>query len=485
MKDWTSKAVELINNSLFPIPQEMNELDWKEDLSAKTDKLAQHLSAFANTPGGGYIVFGIADNGEVIGVDPSRVKICIERLANISRDSLEPTVKIDHAVELYNNHSILIISVYESSIKPVHLKNKSIEDCFIRSGGTTRKASRHEIGSLLLNSKSQRWEELHASKLLTAKNVLELLDFKSFFKLRNQPIPSATEEIMDWMEKEKMLKRIENAGYYITNFGAISAAEDLNEFDDLSRKTIRLIKYKGTNKFTTEKEFPGKKGYAIGLEGLIQFLKALLPQSEIIKNALRSEVSIYPEIALRELIVNALIHQDFTIQGKGPMIEVFDDRIEISNPGKLLPSKKIDRLIGTHPESRNEILAKSFRICNLCEERGTGLVKTIISLELYGLPPLHFDEGENYFKVILYSPKKFKNMSVNERIEACYQHSIIKYISGKSLTNSSLRERFKMNEKQRPMISKLIKETLAKGKIKLKDPESKSVKYAEYIPYWA
>jgi len=78
----------------------------------------------------------------------------------------------------------------------------------------------------------------------------------------------------------------------------------------------------------TEKEFPGSKGYAIGFEGLIEFTKALLPGSEIIKNALRTETTVYPEIAIRELVANALIHQDFSIRGSVPMIEIFADRIE-------------------------------------------------------------------------------------------------------------------------------------------------------------
>lgn len=213
-------------------------------------------------------------------------------------------------------------------------------------------------------------------------------------------------------------------------------------------------------------------------------MEALLPSSEIIKNALREETSVYPEIALREIVANALIHQDFTIRGSCPMIEIFDDRIEISNPGKLLPSKKIDRLIRTTPESRNEILASVFRRYNICEERGSGFEKAVVAIELYGLPPLKFQETENSFRVVMYSPKKFAEMTPTERIEACYQHAIIKYYSSGGMTNASLRERFRMHEKQRPQVSLVIKEALQVGKIKPKDPNNASTKFAEYIPYW-
>jgi predicted HTH transcriptional regulator len=289
---------------------------------------------------------------------------------------------------------------------------------------------------------------------------------------------------MRWLADEKFIQS-DNEGYYITNFGAIAAARSLKEFEGLERKSIRVIRYEGLNKVQTIDEVVGQKGYASGFEGLIAHLKRVLPHSEVIEKALRREVSLYPEIALRELIANALIHQDFTIPGTGPMIEIFDNRIEFSNPGTLLPSKKLDRLIGTTPESRNEILASAFRRFRICEERGTGFLKVVTSTELYGLPPVAFEQGENYFKVTLFKPRKFKEMSQTERIEACYQHAVLKYFSSSAMTNTSLRERLKMHEKQRTQVSNLIHDALEAGRIKRKDPTSASSKFAEYIPYWA
>jgi predicted HTH transcriptional regulator len=286
------------------------------------------------------------------------------------------------------------------------------------------------------------------------------------------------------MEDEKMIQDIDGNGYYILNFGALACAYDLQLFDGLARKAVRVIKYDGLTKQKTEKEHVGQKGYAIGYDELISYIDALLPSSEIIKNALRTEATIYPEIAIRELCANALIHQDLSIQGVSPMIEIFDDRIEISNPGKLLPSKRIDRLIRTTPESRNEILAAAFRRYRICEERGSGFEKAVSAIELYGLPPLKFEELENAFRVTIYSPKDFSKLTLSERIEACYQHCVIKYYAGGGMTNASLRERFKMSERQRPQISLVIKEALSQNKIKPRDPDNISSKYAQYIPIW-
>ncbi len=214
-------------------------------------------------------------------------------------------------------------------------------------------------------------------------------------------------------------------------------------------------------------------------------IKRILPHSEVIREALRAEVTVYPEIALRELIANALIHQDFTIAGAGPMIEVFDDRIEFTNPGGLLPGKTVDRLIGATPESRNEVFAAAFRRYRICEERGTGFQKVVTAVELFGLPPVAFVQAEKAFKVILYAPRKFADMSQTDRIEACYQHAVLKYLSSGAMTNTSLRERLKMHDKQRTQVSNLIRDAVGAGRIKRKDPNSPSSKFAEYIPYWA
>ena len=116
--------------------------------------------------------------------------------------------------------------------------------------------------------------------------------------------------------------------------------------------------------------------------------------------------------------------------------------------------------------------------------RGSGFEKAVVAIELFGLPPLKFEETENSFRVIMYSPKKFSEMTPTERMDACYQHAIIKYYSSNGMTNTSLRERFGLHEKKISQVSLVIKDALQLGKIKHKDPNNESTKFAEYIPYW-
>ena len=485
MKYWQDKAVELLRASLEPPKHELNELDWKDSASPNKQRLSEHLSALANHAGGGYLVFGVDNSGTPRGVTQEAIESTLNQLANLGRDVLEPPVSLDHAIVAYAGVPLLIVHVPESPIKPVQLRSKGLEGAFIRSGGTTRKASRQEIGALLLNSRTPRWEELRATVLHTNDEMISKLNVEPIFRMLERPILSGTDDNLEWMVNEGFVVRELADGGYVTNLGAIAAARRLVDFSDLSRKAIRVIVYNGSNKESTRLEQVGSRGYAISFQDLLTYVMGLLPQSEVIEKALRVRRTVYPETALREIIANALIHQDFSVTGAGPMIEIFDDRIEVSNPGGLLPSKRLDRLIGTQPESRNEKLARAFRRYKICEELGSGLLKAGIQIELYGLPPMEFATGQDSFKVTLRSPRTFAQMSPQERLQACYQHAVLKYYSSSVMTNTSLRERLKMPEKQRSMVSVLIQEAIEQQMVKPRDPTSTSKKFAEYVPYWA
>lgn len=210
-------------------------------------------------------------------------------------------------------------------------------------------------------------------------------------------------------------------------------------------------------------------------------MNSQLPANEEIGKAIRTESRMYPEIAIRELVANALIHQDFSVKGF-PMVEVFSDRIDISNSGKPLvtPERFIDAYI-----SRNEKLADLMRRMGFCEEKGSGLDKVIFYNELYQLPPINVVVSENRTKVSMYHYKVLNNLDKNEKIRACYQHACLKYVSNEKMTNQSLRDRFKIEGQNAATASRIIKESLIEGVIKEEDPENKSRKYASYIPFWA
>jgi predicted HTH transcriptional regulator len=205
------------------------------------------------------------------------------------------------------------------------------------------------------------------------------------------------------------------------------------------------------------------------------------PMKNRITKALRKETRMYPEIAIRELVANALIHQDLTEKGF-PMVEIFSDRIEISNPGTPLvtPDRFIDAYL-----SRNEKLADLMRRMGFCEEKGSGLDKVIFYNELYQLPAINVVVAENRTRVSMYCYKTLNDLDKKEKIRACYQHACLKYVSNEKMTNQSLRERFKIEDQNAAIASRIIRDALEDKEIKEDDPESKSRKYASYIPFWA
>lgn len=264
--------------------------------------------------------------------------------------------------------------------------------------------------------------------------------------------------------------------------GAMLFAADLNQFDSMiARKSVRFIAYEGNNKATTvTHRQDSKKGYAAGFESLVGYINSLLPQNEHIGAAFRESQPLFPELAIRELVANALIHQDMTIRGAGPQIELFSDRIEITNPGR--PLVKVDRMIDLPPRSRNESLASLMRRMGICEEQGSGLDKVIISVELYQLPAPKFQADDNSMQVILYAPRSFAKMTLDERVRACYQHAVMKYLSGERMKNSSLCKRFGIESKNAAQASQVIKTAMKAGLIQAADPEHPR---AGYIPCWA
>lgn len=481
---WLEQAKQFLERSLHPVPNELNELDWKETLSPNTEKLKQHLSAFSVWPGGGYLVFGVGQNGKPIGIKQNEAETIISKLGSIAREGLEPAIQIHHELSEFEGCPLLFVKIPESYQKPVQFKGRSIEDSFIRSAGQTRRMSKNEIGQAILNSRVLKYEELDSYVSENPQEVLGKLDYAALYGLLNRPVPSTQDLLLEDLKGQKLITVNENR-YAITNLGILICAKNMAEFPGHERRGIRVIFYKGNSRSAPERETIGRKGYAIGFKGLVQYIIGHLPSSEVIHDALRRTVSIYPEITIRELLANSLVHQDLSVQSMSPMVEVFSDRMEITNPGKLLPSVSVDRIIDTTPESRNEMMARFMRQLGICEERGSGIDRAIEAVELFGLPPLEFRETENSFKTIIFTPKKYNKMTKEERTRACFQHCVLKYICNDRMTNASLRKRLGVAESNYPMVSKIIKEAITQGRIRAYDPNLKANKHAQYVPYWA
>lgn len=326
------------------------------------------------------------------------------------------------------------------------------------------------------------FERLPAVEKLSAEEVLKRLDYPSYFDLIDRPLPDGRAAILDALAADRLIEPAGGGYWNVMNLGAILLAKQLSDFGRLQRKSVRVIVYKGKGRVETLREQTGHKGYAAGFEGLIGFINGLLPVNEVIGQALRKAVPVYPELAIRELVANALIHQDFSITGSGPMVEIFDDRMEITNPG--LPLVDTARMLDNPPRSRNEALASLMRRMGICEERGSGVDKVVSQAEFYQLPAPAFEVVGDSTRSTLFAPRPLTQMDQADRVRAVYLHACLRYVQREFMTNSSLRERFGIDTKNSATASRLIKEALAAGMVRLHDPDAPP-KLRRYVPEWA
>lgn len=474
-------------NELRKLPKETGWVEFKENV-ANPDDIGEYLSALSNTAAlkgkaNAYLVWGIKDGThEITGTSfqIGQTKKGNEDLESWLVRLLNPRLHFRFNELDIDGKRLVVLEIPRATGKPTQFGG--IE--FIRVGSYRQKLKDHP------NLERDLWrifdttpfEDLKAVERADSAQVLTLLDYPAYFDLMSQPLPADRDKILSRLADDRLIVANPAGGWDITNLGAILFAKDLDAFKVLKRKGIRVIVYEGKGRLITVREQDGRKGYASGFEGLIDFVNALLPRNEVVGKALRKNVPMYPEPAIRELIANALIHQDFSVTGSGPMVEIFADRMEITNPG--LPLVKTERFLDTPPRSRNEALASMMRRAGICEERGSGVDKVVFQTEFYQLPAPIFETPDGSTRAVLFAHKVLNAMDRNDRVRACYLHACLRYVERNPMTNSSLRERFGIDEKNSAIASRIIRDASEDGQIKPYDP-AQGKKYAKYLPFWA
>jgi len=482
----TEKELHRIITGLLNFPRECEWIEFKENFHSN-EEIGQNISALSNgaclfKQPFGYLVFGVRDNDKkIVGTTfkPLSHKKGNELFEHWLLQRLNPRVDIRVHEFMYEGLFLSLFEIPAATGQPIDFYHEA----YIRVGGITRKLREfpEKAKKIWQNDPSSEFEKTIALDGLTVNDVVALLDTHTLFELLKLPYPASQEGVIEKLLSDKLIVH-KGAAYAITNLGGILLAKDINTFDRLSRKAPRVIIYSGKNKVETQKEQTGKKGYASAFQGLVDYINDQLPANEAIESAIRKNVRVYPELAIRELVANALIHQDFSLTGTGPLFEIYSDRIEFTNPE--LPLIRTIRFIDEY-QSRNEKLASLMRRFGICEEKGSGIDKVIGLCETFQLPAPDFISQEKHTKVIMYSPMSLTVMDRSDKIRACYQHCALKYVSNERMTNQTLRERFRINEKNAALASRIIRDTIEKKLVKYEEPESKSRKYARYVPFWA
>lgn len=474
-------------NELLAQPAETTWLEFKGS-NADPEMIGKRCSALSNAArlegrDCAYLIWGVEDETHaILGTDfnPDTKKIGGQVLPLWLANSLQPSIAFSFRTVQHSGGRLVLLEIPAATGAPVAFNSVP----YIRIGSATPKLSDYPQRYQLLIERLQpyRWEQGIARQYASGDEVLNLLDYSHYFRLTKQPLPDNRSGIFDKLEADRLIVRDVGERWNITNLGAILFATRLSDFDaGLARKAVRFVAYGGKNRAATvTHRHDGQKGYAIGFEGLVSYLNDLLPKNEHIGSALRQAHPLFPELAIRELVANALIHQDMTISGAGPQIELFADRIEISNPG--IPLVKPERMIDLPPRSRNAELASLMRRMGICEEQGSGLDKVLEQVELFQLPPPLFRAEESSTQVVLYAPRSFADMTPEERVRACYFHAVLRFLSGDKMKNASLCTRLGIAPKNAAQASAVITKALDAGLIRIADPDHPR---AGYVPHWA
>lgn len=474
-------------DELRSLPAETSWVEFKGN-NTDPDVIGKRCSALSNAAriegrDCAYMLWGIEDGSHtVIGTtfNPDAQKAHGQVLQLWLANSLQPSIAFSFRVANHPQGRVVLLEIPAATGAPVAFNNIA----YIRIGSATPKLTDYpqRYQQLIERMQPYRWEQGIARQFSTGDDVLALLDYSQYFRLTKQPLPDNRAGIFDRLEADRLVVRDVGDRWNITNLGAILFATRLGDFDaSLARKGVRFVAYGGANRAApVTHRHDGQKGYAAGFEGLVVYLNDLLPKNEHIGTALREAHPLFPELAIRELVANALIHQDMTVTGAGPQIELFSDRIEITNPGRSLV--KPDRMIDLPPRSRNEALASLMRRMGMCEEQGSGLDKVIALVEVFQLPPPLFRADENSMQVVLYGPRTFAEMTPEERVRACYFHAVLKFLSGDKMKNATLCARLGIDPKNASQASGVINKTIIAGLIRVADPDHPR---AGYVPHWA
>ncbi len=482
-----SERLRQLIDTLRAEPHESEWLEFKRNQD-QPQLIGEYLSALSNSAcladkAHGYLLYGIDDEThEVVGT-----KFKPHTTKGKGNDGLEPWLvrllspRMDFRIFEYDyeGRPVVLFRVDATVNTPVKFSGTA----YIRIGEHKKLLANYGEKERKIWKKTPPtpFEKAAALQNQGADDLLKKLDYPTFFELLGLPLPDNRAGILEKLEEENVIT-FSHDGFSITNLGAILFAKDLHYFPSLERKIVRVVVYRDDTKLHAMKELPGSKGYAVGFKNLIDWIHDQLPANELIEGALRVEQKMYPMVAIREFVANAIIHQDFSVTGAGPMVEIFATRMEITNPGRALVEP--ERFIDHSPISRNEKLASLMRRMKICEEWGSGVDRAVQAIETYQLPAPEFITENLFTRVILFSYRKFKDMGRINRVRACFQHCILHWIARDFMTNTSLRERFGIKDSNYPMASKVIKNTIDAGLIKLADPAVKSGKDRRYIPIW-
>ena len=435
---------------------ELNHLDFKESLSGNTKRWAEHINAFGNTPGGGAFVFGINKHFQCVKRSLPLEEIST-KISNLAKDKQEPSLSIDIHLIPIKGQKVLCIHIHEGITSPVFVKDKSPfggRACFSRNGSQTIAMSVNEIRDRLAQSK-----DIHADAIPVEGSLIEHLDFRTLSKVIHGIKRSASNESSIGKLRDHQIGCGPDSRFQLTVAGALIFTQEPQKFPSLQDAYIDFKIFRTNSRAEPIKTISITGSLSHQLSTTMDFIKQYIWSVPKINGIKRKDIPAYSADVLREIITNALVHRDYNKKHQPIKIALFKDRLEVENPGGLMPNMTIWNLI--HNRSwRNPLIAKYFSKLGYGEMDGQGIDRVCVATQKIKVPAPLFQDQRSTFTVTLSAPKPYEEFTPEEkRLTAI----TLLMIEGK-IDNESLRHIFDIHQVQ---ASTLLKSLIDEGIIQM------------------
>jgi len=378
---------------------ESKDLEFKETLPEDSKKYMKTIVAFSNGDGGRLII-GVNDDREVVGVEQTAVFSMIDKITNAISDSCEPLIIPDIAPQAVGDKTVIVVEISAGRQRPYYLKSLGMDKgTFIRTAGSTRLADRPFIQEMYYEDENRSFDNV-VNKDIEVTDA----DIKSFCEDMKK---EAQRNCMDEKDAKKVKTPTKNNlitwGILKEENGVIRptyAYYYLRGLDGVMSR-IQCAVFKGNTRgiFVDKREYEGNLWEQV--EQAYQFVLRNIHLGARIKGIHRQDVYELPPESIRELIINAVVNCSY-LQGSLVQVAIYDNRLEISSPGGLMPGVTIEKMKEGFSKVRNHGIANAFVYMNLIEQWGSGIPKILTQTKEYGLPEVEFIDMENALRVNMY-----------------------------------------------------------------------------------
>lgn len=375
---------------------ESKTLEFKEKMPTSL-AIAKTICAFSNGAGGS-IIIGVRDRDKTLtGIDELEIPDTEEQVASIVYDIIEPVPSFATTIHNIEGKLLLKVEVYPGRLKPYHLKSKGeLDGTFIRIGSTNRKADLEILEELRRQRMNVSFDETAIPDAAMEELEPENLDFYLRMREKVRAIPGSKID-SNFLKKKRLALQL-NGSIYPTVAGILLFSNEPDVY--LPGAVIKCARFKGNemDEFIDQRIVSGPLFTQI--EEAITFFKRNIRRGAKVEGLYRKETYEYPEKAVKEALVNAVCHRDYSRKGANIRFAIFDDRLEITSPGPLPASITLEDLGKGVSEHRNKIIGRIFSELGLVEGFGTGVFRMRKYCREWGINGPEFREENGFFKVV-------------------------------------------------------------------------------------